>query len=201
MADKILIPKLRARACILHYITQFCLTNIYSDGRRHGGLHGFSDGLRGEAQVRDLVAMSSAPISEWYLAWVIEVEQLSGGKRFLLESIDTGRQGWWSNIGTPYLERDLVAENPEWRWTDKQFGFWDRWRNVCKQRDAYMTLPTRPVFGVGCAVTIGTRTRFGFDEYCPNKTFPDWRKVTKPMLGDFYDECHNSWLATKASVA
>lgn len=178
----------RARREILWYVTQFCLTRVYGDDRTYPSLHGFVSSFGGKtAQPGDLVAITSAPVSDWYLSWMRECD---GKDRYLLESVETGKLCWWSNVGIEYLERQSVADNPQWRWTDRQFAFDDRWKKVCyKEKDAYITLPVPPRFGDGWQVILGTRTRFGLDDYRPTRTFPDWRKVTKKTMGEFYDEC------------
>lgn len=183
----------RARLNILWYITQFCLTSMSADNdRKFGSIHGFVHEFGGNhAQPGDLVALQSSPVSPWYLSWLIEQEVTNGGyHKYLCESIETGELAWWTNVGLCYLERSVVAENPQWRWTDRQFAFRDRWHKVCyKDRDAYITLPTGPIFGDGYQVTLGTRTRFGWDDHAPVKIFDDWRKVTKAIMAEFYDDC------------
>lgn len=185
-------PKERARRCILWYVTSFCLTTIFEERQRFPSSKGFVAAIGGaaEPQVGDLAALGSAPVSKWYLSWIIEIERFATGNRYLLESIEDGELSWWENVGISYLEREVVLDHPEWRWTDRQHAFNDRWRMVCfKERDAYITLPTMPVFGDGFSVTLGTRTRFSLNDHRPVKTFPDWRKVTKTMMAEFYDEC------------
>jgi hypothetical protein len=189
----------RARLAILNYVTNFCLTKVFGEGdqgddrrRAYPATHGFrpttfSDD---EAQAGDLVALSSAPTSKWHLSWVRAVEDLGPhGSRYLLESIHDGSLCWWSNVSVAYLEREQVAAHPSWLWTDRQHAFADRWTRACRvKRNAYITLPVPPVFTDGFEVTLGTRTRFGFDDYRPTRTFPDWRKVKVADMLAFYDE-------------
>jgi hypothetical protein len=185
----------RARLEILNYITNFCLTHVWGEGvGRRGSLHGFVSDIRDEEppQVGDLVTLQSAPTTKWYLSWLREIDtgDSSFTTRYLLESIEDGDLCWWANVGIDHLEREEVREHASWRWTDRQFAFKDRWWKVCFQdRDAYITLPIYPVFGDDYSVTLGTRTRHGFDDHAPRKTFPDWRKLTKAQMAAFYDEC------------
>ena len=183
--------KSRARLEILNYITHFCLSRNYGDGINRGGVSAFR-GVWGDepAKVGDLVALQSSPVSKWYLSWLVEIDKSQHDSRYLLESIEDGSLCWWENVGIEYFEREELVNHPNWRWTDKQFAFKDRWWRVCyKEKDAYIVLPLYPVFGEGFSVTIGTRTRFGFDDHQPMRTFDDWRKVTKKMMADCYDEC------------
>ena len=184
----------RARLEILNYIITSCLTHVWGEpvGRR-GSLHGFVSDIRDDEPPRegDLVAPQSAPTSKFYLSWLRKIEVRDGGwTHYLLESIEDGELCWWHNVGIDHLERDVVAEHPSWRWTDRQYAFKDRWWRVCyKEKDAHMTLPIYPEFGEDYSVTLGTRARYGFTDHAPRKTFPDWRKLTKAQMAAFYDEC------------
>src|SRR5689334_1310609 len=134
----------RAHRHILWYITQFCITHVYqhTDGPRvHGSLHGFYT-ARNDALVGDLVIPTSSPISEWYLSWLKEIRQEQYGYQYLLESVETGKECWWSNIGLEYMDRKVLAEFPEWKWSDKQYEFADRWyKNI-----DHNPVPCKPVF-------------------------------------------------------
>jgi hypothetical protein len=183
----------RARLEILSYVTSFCLTHVWGDGKEkqtRGSLHGFRSGMfEDKPVVGDLVVLQSAPVSKWYLSWLREIKEENGWTHYLLESIDDGQLGWWHNVSLDFFEREELATFASWRWTDRQFAFKDRWWRVCyREKDAYITLPVFPVFGEDNSVTLGTRTRHGFDDHRPTKTFPDWRKVTKAMMAEFYDE-------------
>jgi len=184
------LPKKRAHRAITSYIVQHCLALRFGND-----LHGITDGFNladasghKVAEVGDLVVPKSAPNSVWYLSWVREIKEVDGFRHYLLESVETGEMCSWSNIGIAYLDRDVVEDHPEWQWTDRQFEFNDRWNRVCyRERDAYMTLPRRAVFGDGFQVTLGARTRFSLNDYRPSKTFDDFRKVTKKVLAETYD--------------
>lgn len=183
--------KSRARDEILFYIFQFCLAHRYGD-KIVGHLHGFNStyGDEKEARPGDLILLTSIRHKRWSLAWLLEIDKRQYGNRYLCESIETGELCWWENVGVEYLDRDVVESSENWKWTDRQFQFEDRWNRVCyKQHDAYITLPLPPRFGDGHQVTLGTRTRYGLDDKRPEKTFDDWRKVTKKMMSEFYLEC------------
>lgn len=191
------IPKTRSRQHILHYVLSFCMTRIYGRDdaeseypHRHGGSCGFVEEY-GEtpAQAGDLVRISAASVSKWTLSWLVDRREPSPGNwEYLLESIEDGELCWWSNVGISFLHRRAL--NPSWRWTDRQWAFRDRWIHVCyREKGAYIVRPLDPVFGGGFTVTLGTRTSHGFDDICPERVFPDWRKVTKAMMAQVYDDC------------
>lgn len=187
-------PKLRARLLILSHIAQFSLQRRIG-GQIYGGLKdmAFQDSGMGaqDAVPGDLVALQSAAPSKWYLGWLISRERPEGwhDEQYTIESIEDGELCNWSNVSLIYYDRSQVSGHPEWRWTDRQHQFNDRWKRVCyKDRDAYIYLPIQPAFHQDGSVTLGTRTRFGLDDTRPTRLFPDWRKVTKATMLAFYDE-------------
>ena len=181
----------RARLMILHYIMQFSLSHTFGDGKSYGGLLSGAfhvDHSYREVRVGDLVALSSAPVSKFYLGWLVETrENQPGWPEFLLQSIDDGSQCWWSNVGVTYMNRETVKAHPEWRWDDQQHAFNDRWIKACyKKRDAYIYLPVQVVYS-GDQVTLSIRVRHGFRPERPTKTFEHWKKVKVADMLAFYD--------------
>lgn len=190
-------PKTRSRQQILHYVLSFCT------GKIHGAMQAAQEYPRGQTfssgfvvesdetptQIGDLVLLTSAPSSKWTLGWLLQKRDLNPGyPQWLIESIEDGELCWWGNVGLAYLHRRSLS--PSWRWTDRQWAFRDRWIKVCRdEKDAYLYRPLEPVFGDGLEVTIGTRTMCGFDDISPKRKFDDWRKVTKAMMGQCYDDC------------
>ena len=83
--------------------------------------HWTSGCLRNDARAGDLVTLNCAPPSAWCVSWLIEVEPLLDDEgrqydmRFLLESIFTGKQQWWVNVGLNIYDREQVSSHPEWR--------------------------------------------------------------------------------------
>jgi hypothetical protein len=185
--------KLRARQEILHYVLSFCVCYTFASEpeRVYPSSTGFRSCLlnREAVQVGDLIILSSAPASKYTIGWLKEIDASNPGwPRYLIESLEDQSECWWSNVGVDHFPRDKL--DPAWRWTDRQWAFKDRWWAVCyKEKGAYMSLPLWPEFGPSFDVTLGTRTRFGFDDMKPTRTFPDWRKVTKAMMRQCYDEC------------
>lgn len=172
----------RAKIEILNYITSFFLVRNYGD-KNVGCLHDCYFEPKRNPIIGDLVALSSAPNTEWYLSWYME----NKSDIHLLKSIETGKLCNWSNVSFFAMNRKEVDQFPKWRWTDKQYKFKDKWFRACyKKRDAYMVLPTLPEFKVDGSVKIGTRARFNLGE--PNeKTFNNWKKVLVKDMLEFYD--------------
>lgn len=186
--------KIRSRILILSHIAQFSLGREVA-GMEYAGLKDMRFRENREPAIGSLVAPQSARSSKWYLSWVHEViwhTDEQGRKRdatYVLESIEDEQLCNWSNVGMLEYDRSQVDSHPEWRWTDRQHEFNDKWCRSCyRDRDAYITLPTQASFGKDNSVTVGTRTRYGMDDHTPSRTFPDWRKVTKAQLLEFYDE-------------
>lgn len=194
-----------ARDEILYWVLQFCTGTTLRDG--HTICHGKAFYSCGYAkndlpQVGDLLRLTSIRMSQWSLCWLHDIRV--GGEEFLCESIETGEMCWWSNVGVSYLDREAVASNPQWRWNDRQHKFNKRWNKVCyRDHDAYITLPLRAVFGEGNSVTLGTRRRYGGfgNDFRPSESFPDWRKVTKQMMGEVYQRCVEAYDVHKKEAA
>jgi len=194
------MKKERARIAILSHLAQF------SFARQLGGLPycGLDDMRFHNAEsnpvVGSLCVPKSAPASKWYLSWLVEYKP-GDWPVYALESIEDGEVCNWSNIGLIAYNAAQVASHPEWRWTDEQFAFKDRWNRACyKKRDAYIYLPTFPVFDKeGDGVTLGVRVRFGLDERIPTRHFDNWRKVRIADMLAFYDEM-SAQLAIKKSA-
>lgn len=205
----------RAYREIINAIVNYSTTHVYIDEtgkkQRHPGMYGFfSEGYRDEADLRakpgDLVKLGSVRgATEWYLSWYIKeirhwyknsdgsIDTERGYEsEHIVKSIETGELCRWSNVGIYYCDRDEIREN--WRWNDRQFEFSDRWFRLCdNEKEAYLLRPFYPEFGENGEVTLTMRRRHealvSEEAYLPSKTFPDYRKVTKKHMSDFYDQC------------
>lgn len=137
--------------------------------------------------IGSLVSMSCAPDSEWYLSWVVEVEENENGfHRVCLKSIETQKLCWWGNVSIYVFNPDRVKLNPQWMWSDKEYDFNRRWNKLCYgEHDAYILRPNRAEFNEAGGVNLSLRYRFG-EDYNHEETFSDWRKVTKKMMSEFY---------------
>jgi hypothetical protein len=183
--------KNRSRILILSHIAQFSLARRFGK-IVYGGLSDMAfEAADGNVQPGDLIAIQSAPPSKWYLGWLVSKQWPEGHscEQYSIESIEDGEICNWSNVGLAYYNREQISSHPEWRWTDAQHKFNDRWRKACdKERDAYIYLPMQPIFDNGGGVTLKTRTRHGMNDIRPERHFENWRKTTVKMMLEFYDE-------------
>ena len=182
--------KSRSRLLILNHIAQFSLARRYGD-QVYGGLSDMAFHGDGVPSPGDLVSLSSAPPSKWYLSWLVSKQWPEGHacEEYTLESIEDGELCNWSNVGLTHYNRSQVDQHPEWRWTDAQHEFNDRWRRSCfKDRDAYIYLPVQAEFDNDGSVTLTVRVRHGWSDARPARSFPNWKKVTKAAMLAFYDE-------------
>jgi hypothetical protein len=144
-------------------------------------------------QIGDLVSLLGAPISEYYVSWLHEIDINNGFKRYLLESIETNELCWWGNIGLDYYDRERVNANPSWKWTDRQFELNDRWFKVCyKKHKAYQLLPCQLEFNNN-KVTLNVRVRFHETDFSNPKKFDNWKKVTIKMMDEYFLESHQKY--------
>lgn len=141
-----------------------------------------------KARIGDLVSLSSAPVSKWYLSWLIEIEVSKYDTRYLLQSIEDGELCWWGNVGLSFYDRKKLAESPRWLWDDKQFQFSDRWFKVCKKHDPYFVRPMLPMFN-GDEVELSTRVRWEQGTFWEHAKFSNWKKTTMKMMEEYYLQC------------
>jgi len=185
------MSKNRARLLILSNLMSFPTINNKDWGYNCGC---------DKPQIGDLVALSSAPPSKWYLSWLREYDPNNGWPKYLLESIDDGELCWWENVSLTVYSREIVQGRPSWQWDDKQFEVNDRWHKVCRNKAAYIMLPCQPAFNADGSVTLDVRIRFGWDEYRNPRTFPDWKKLTMKQMADYYTVSKSEYEATKKST-
>lgn len=144
-----------------------------------------------KVDIGDLVSLSSAPESKWYLSWVKEIDRKDNYflDKYLLESIEDGSLCWWSNAGINVYNRERVSCRPEWKWNDNQFDFNNRWRKSCYRHDAYIVMPNQCEFIGDNDVKLSLRVKFDFDnKYVFSKTFK-WKKLLMKDMEKFYLEC------------
>ncbi|MEE8382247.1 MAG: hypothetical protein V3R78_10295 [Thermodesulfobacteriota bacterium] len=143
-----------------------------------------------KARIGDLVSLSCARASKWYVSWIIDIEIVSRGYvKYLLESIEDGSLCWWENVGLNVYSRERTKVRPEWKWTDKQFAFYGRWSKVGRKNNAYLILPCQPEFKEDDSVILDVRIRFGWSDYRNKKIFPNWKKLTMKQMDEYYKEC------------
>lgn len=180
--------KARSRLKILNFVMQFCLAKTFSSGEPWPPDKDFSFRPSRTPAVGSLVALTAAPQSKWYLSWVHSVERPEGwcDDNYCLESIEDGELCNWTNVA--FYEFPQENMHQDWRWTDAQHAFNDRWSAACYTvRDAYIILPIQPVFDANGGVTLGTRVRHSMRDARPTRHFPNWKKCTKAMMLEFYD--------------
>lgn len=149
------------------------------------GCRRWSGEISGEPKPGDLVALCSAPPDEWYLSWYLECLDSGGMQKHLIESVETGRLAEYGNVSLAIYDREEVACHPEWRWTDRQFAFRDRWIKTCYRTiDNYPLRPNWPVFSNGASVRLALRKHIWQldNDWRYEETFDDWRRVTKKMM-------------------
>ena len=183
-----LIRKERSRILLLNWIFDLSLLIRYGNHTYEGMDDCTFDGM-GKAKPGDLVALCSAPTSKYYLSWFVSKERRGIWDYYLLESVEDNSLMEWYNVALMPYNRKTVKDHPQWRWTDRQHKFNDRWFRVCRtRRAAHMHLPVFVSYGEGHEVTLGIRTRHALSNLSPKRIFPDWRKVTIKMMLEFYDE-------------
>jgi len=184
----------KAYAAIVDYLIQFGVSRIYENSeseypRTTGGSIGFvSTGFSSgdSAKIGDLIRLESAPQSAWRLSWLREIKFERGGESYLCESVKDGTLCWWSNVGVSYFHRPTLMRMPEWRWSDEQYAFNEKWMKACKRHDPWLYRPLMADFAEDGTATVGTRMRHDIDGLRPVAQVPNWKKITQKALGEIY---------------
>lgn len=190
-------PKNIARLQILNYIISFCTVKCFGpyDGKisfsmsdEKNSFHGGFGSDTPDTPIGSLIMLQAAPTSKYYLGWLKEI-RFNGWKEYLVESIEDGDLCWWSNVGVWNLPLETSNKYPEWKWTDKQFGFKKRWINACKSStEFYQIKPMMPIFTDNGGVILRTREKWSAtDTFKSEKTFDNWKKVTRKEMLEFFD--------------
>jgi hypothetical protein len=151
-----------------------------------------------QAPIGSLCMLSSAPFTKFYLCWLIDFKDEGYGGSYLMQSVEDHSLCWWSNVGVYFFPPEKSKHFPQWKWSDRQFEFYDRWLRAAKRVDDYWTKTLLPDFHDDGSVTLGTREHIfrtaidGEGGYLPKKTFPDWRKVKFGEMVEFFKYCVSS---------
>ncbi|WP_348725678.1 hypothetical protein [Parabacteroides goldsteinii] len=182
----------KAKLEILNYVIIFCTNTLY-DGDKYmppftpGS--GFTSGssFTSNPPLGSLIRLMAAPFTKWYLSWLIEIDnKQSGYLKYLLKSIEDGSLSWWENVGVYYMPLELSDQFPQWKFNDKQYVFWGKWKKAAKWEKVYILIPLRPVFNE-LNVTLELRKRYS-DDIVGCKTFPNWGKLTIREMREFIRE-------------
>lgn len=178
----------RAYHSLINYLHTFCLNQLimYEGGPRPFNSFTHEGFIIGEEPKEgDLVQLSAAPYSKWQLSWYHESD--TEHDQHLLESVQDGSFCNWANVGFNIFTRETVNNNPQWRWTNKQFEFWDKWNKALKAEDAHIY----PSNGVSFSKDLSTaivsiRMRYGLSAKTVELELTNWNKITIKALRQNY---------------
>lgn len=179
----------KAKLEILNYVITFCTNTIY-DGDKYippftpGSGFASGWGTTSNPPLGSLVRLMAAPVTKWYLSWLIEIDNNQPGYiRYLLKSIEDGSTSWWTNVGIYYMPLEMSDKFPQWKFNDKQYQFWDKWKKAARWEEVYILIPIRPIFK-GTDVTLELRKKFSKD-IVGCKTYHNWDKLTIREMREF----------------
>ena len=187
----------RARIEILNYILNFSTAKYFGEKKIgfDNSLHNVQSAWRGgfsdaKAPIGSLCMLSSAPFTKYYLSWLIEYKEEGYGGSWLMKSIEDHSLCWWTNVSVYFFPPETTQRFPLWKWSDRQFDFYERWKRAQKRVGDYWTKGKLPVFNEDGSVVLGTREHIFMtvgqgDGYCPEKKFPDWKKVKFSEMVEF----------------
>lgn len=178
----------RAYQSLLNYLHTFCLNQLIMYEAKPRPFNSFKNEgfiIGEEPKEGDLVQLSAAPYSKWQLSWYHKYD--TEHDQHLLESIQDGSLCNWSNISLNVFTRETVNNNPQWRWTNKQFEFLDKWNKALKAEDAYIYPSNGISFSEDLSTaTISIRVRYGLSAKTAELALTNWNKITIKALRQNY---------------
>lgn len=172
---------------ILDYILSFgTLVGVESTSQSCYGKPMFFN-AKNNFQEDDLVIIAAANNTEYRLSWLKEqIVHPSGDREFLLQSAKTGNQCWRSNIGVYVMDRQIVADHKEWKWSNEQWEFKAKWAKIQKEQDEYI-IRTYIEDIDDQYVHVKTRTRFSIDDVKTSLRFL-WRVTDDAVLTEIHKQ-------------
>lgn len=181
---------------ILTYSLSYAHENLNSPYPRCGGsITGFvRDSSVNPVQEGDLVLINFANAGKWRLSWLHKITRSPDGfDVYRCESLIDGELCDWSNVSIAFFHRRTVNDYPQWKWSDAQHEFSNRWFEAARKQDEYMWRPCLPEFNEDGLVTIGVRMRHGMDDTPrPKITLTKWEAMTTRMLQNRYKALENA---------
>jgi len=190
--------RLRNSAEVVDYFQSFLVNFDYvgehcsGDRRTAAEVHGFL-GVSEDAplQIGDVALWPGTGERRWDLGWVVEIRRRHDlWQEYRVQSVFDGSLGWQSDNGIAFLERRRHQER--WSWSDRQLALQDRWLASGPQRKAGREQPVSAfhvTFRRNREVTLRAIGWIGSTREDFDRTFPDWRKVTKAQMREFLAEC------------
>lgn len=173
----------KAFRLLLGFLAQSCVSTRFEGREPCKAKHSFIRATpENSAEVGDLVIMDALKDSEWHFSWIMNIEESNDnrGTVYTLRSIETGRENDFHWVALSYLDRAAVALFPEFRWTDRQIAFNERWRDVCSQKFDPRRIEASDVdFLEDGRVVLGIRSVRRENSFSQSITLKDWRKVTR----------------------
>lgn len=189
----------RSRIEILHHILQFSTGHYFGDKKEgHENIwmdveNCFRGGYINDfpIEIGSLCVLSACKSTKWYLSWCLDIKEGGdwGSKQYLMKSVEDGELIWWHNVAVYQYPKEKTELNPHWKFTDKQFEVWDKWKRVFQKRDSFSLRSMLPVFNnEDNSVILKCSARWMEDKFYEKK-FDNWKTLTQKQMLEFYDEC------------
>lgn len=173
----------KAFRLIMGFIAQSCVSTRFQDGEPCGEKYSFIRATpENPVRIGDLVIMDALKGSEWHFSWVMNTLESNDnrGTVHTLRSVETGRENDFHWVALSYLDRAAIALFPEFRWTDRQIAFGERWRDVCSQEfDPHRIEASDVDFFEDGRVVLGIRSVSRGNHFSQSITLKNWQKVTR----------------------
>lgn len=180
----------RSRMMINEFIVNLCAKHYCSDGRimpdcsedKYGFMGSYLGGEENEPPIGALCRLIAAPSTKYYLSWYL-------GKKdgeFYMQSIEDHTVCRWSNVGVQYIPLKLTEGCPQFKYSDKQFKFHDRWEKIVREQNYWMVPMWSEFNDETGEVTITIRWKFKDTRI--GRKFPSWETLTDEEMKVFTKE-------------
>lgn len=179
----------RSRMKVTEYVISIC-TKKYSDGKllpecgkQRGVTCNYLHNV--EIPIGSLCLLDCAPFSKFYLSWYLGEKD----GEYYLQSIEDHSVARWVNAVIHPFPLEMTEGCPQFRYSDRQFSFQDRWENAVKKNN-YWLVPLYSIFNEeNEEVTLRLRRKFEDEVF--ECTLPSWRKASNNDLKEAVEKIVN----------
>lgn len=174
---------------INEFIVNFCAKSYLPDGSIMPDFgedkYGFNGSLLSHDSIPpigSLCRLFAAPHTKYYLSWFVKEED----GYFYMQSIEDHSIAKWSNVGIQYIPLELTSQSLQFKYSDRQFRFQDRWHKIVKNQSYWMVPMWSNFNNETGEVTLFIRWKF--DEEKIERKFPSWENLSYEDMKSFVEE-------------
>lgn len=180
----------RSRMMINEFIVNLCAKHYYSNGilindfneEKYGFMGLYFGADEQEPPVGALCRIVSTSSTKFYLSWYLGKKD--GG--FYMQSIEDHTVCRFVNVGIQYIPPKIIEGCYQFKYSDKQFKFHDRWDKIVRKQRSWV-IPMWSKFDNETGEVI-IAIRWEFKDTMIERKFPSWETLTDEEMEDFAKE-------------